>query len=554
MSNRTLTLLMGFVAFLILIAGVVVIVVAVGGGGDDSGTPAGDSTPRPGGSASTPQICRGNTLILAGNTPTTIFDPIQVGDVTTSQYVVEIFGGLVTLDTDLKVQPDIAEKWEVSPDGKVYTFTLRRNVLFHNNRRVTAEDVKYSIERAADPREASPTVRAYLGNVVGIIDKYEGRANEVAGVRVKDQYTIEIELIEPSPYFLQELTYPVSYVVDREQIQNDPRNWTRRPNGTGPFRVAEYRPAELIRLVRHDRYHLGPAKIEEIRFEIAGGSIFTRYENNEIHIGFVPAQLLAEVQAGNSALSREYRAVPELATFYLTLNTNKPPFDDINVRRAFAMTVDRETINEVLFFGYYRVAEGFVPPGMPGYNPDVSTFPFNPEEARRLIQSSKYAGNLPRVVLTYSGGGGNPPSMLEKMVNDWRDLLGADVQLQAVESAAFLRELRRGTFDFVNEGWSADYPDPENFVGKLFYSQSPLNYTKYSKPEVDRLIEQARQENDPARRAELYGRAEQLIIDDAVVIPTFWSVDHVLVKDCVKNYPAAPMTIPVYRYVEIKAD
>jgi ABC-type oligopeptide transport system substrate-binding subunit len=137
---------------------------------------------------------------------------------------------------------------------------------------------------------------------------------------------------------------------------------------------------------------------------------------------------------------------------------------------------------------------------------------------------------------------------------NWRQQLGIDVELQATEYSAFLRELRRGTFQAFSAGWIADYPDPEDFLDKLFHSQSPQNEMGYSNPQVDRLLEQARGERDQARRFELYHQAERLILQDAVVIPLFWPVEHQLVKPCVKNWPVVPMTVPKYRYIEIRPD
>lgn len=552
MSNRTLTLLMGFVAFLILLVGVVLAVAVLGGGGDDDNAPAGPGEDRP--RSSSGGFCEAKQLIVPGSSPASVLDPIQVTDVSTSEYVVEIFGGLVTLDRDLNVVGDLAESWDVSDDGRVYTFHLRDNILFHNERRVTAQDVKYSIERAADPRNGSPTVTAYLGNVVGVVDKFEGRADEVAGVRVVDERTIEIELIQPSDFFLEELTYPVSYVVDREQVESDPRNWTRRPNGTGPFKLAEFTPAQTIRLVRNNRYHLGAPKLEEVRFDLSGGSIATRYQNNEIHVGFVPAVELESFKDGSNPLAGEYVEIPEMATFYIQLNTSQPPFDDPNVRKAFAMAIDREQINEVLFYGALRVADGFIPPEMPGYTESVTSYQYNPEEARRLLEESRYAGNIPRVVLSYGGSAGNSPDILVAMQEQWRQNLGVEVELQVLDPAAYLREQRRGEFQMSSDGWSADYPDPENFLGKLFASNSPLNYTGYSNPEVDELLERARTTADREERYRLYAQAEQLFVDDAAIIPTFWSVSHMLVKPCVKDYPAVPMTVEKYRYIDIVKD
>ncbi len=469
--------------------------------------------------------------------------------------MVEIFGGLVTLDTELKVQPDIAQSWEVSNGGKTYTFKLRDDVVFHtgNTRRVTANDVKYSIERAADPVNASPTVRAYLGNVVGVRDRFENKASSVSGVKVIDERTIQIDLIEPSDFFLSELTYPVAFVVDREQIESSPRNWTQRPNGTGPFRLAEFKPAERIRIVKNDRYHLGAPKLDEVIFELGGGSLLTRYENDEIHIGGFPASLLDSVKDGSNKLAADYRAVPNMAVFYFTLNPQQAPFDDPKVRQAFALTLDRKTINSVLLYDAYRVADGFLPPDMPGYTESVHSYEYNVARAKQLLSESRYAGNMPRVVLTFSGSGAAPGDLLVAIQQGWQDALGVNIELQAIDTSAFLREQRRGTFQMHSDGWSADYPDPEDFLGKLFASDSTLNYTRYKNDEVDKLL-LAATEQDRTKRYQMYAEAEQLILDDAVVIPTFWPVDHVVVKPCVHGYPDVSMTVPKYRFVEIKAE
>ena len=555
MSNRMLTLMMGVVAFLILALGVVFVIALAGGGGDDGSTPAdgnsGDRSPVTG-----TGICSGNSLIMPGISPQTILDPIQVVDVTTSEYVVEIFGGLVALDEDLTIIPDIAQDWEISTDGRTYTFTLRDNVVFHtgNQRRVTAEDVKYSIERAADPANASPTVVAYLGNIRGLKERFAGNAASVSGVTVVDERTIRFDLVDPSAFFLQELTYPVAYVVDRQQVESDPRNWTRNPNGTGPFRLAEFRPAERIRLVANPRYHLGAPKLAEVIFELGGGSVLTRYENDEIHIGGFPASLLDSVKDGSSALARDYRAVPNMAVLYFKLNPNLAPFDDPLVRQAFAMSIDRETINNVLLFDAYRPADGFVPPEMPGYEESVHAYPYDPVRAKQLLDQSRYATNMPRIVLTFSGSASAPSDLLVAIQEGWQSALGVTVELQAIDSAAFLREIRLGNFQMQSDGWAADYPDPESFIGKLFESSSQLNYTKYSNPQVDDLIRRARIDLDQQRRYDLYAQAEQIVLDDAIVIPTFWPVDHFVVKPCVIGFPDASMTISRFRSVEIRPE
>ncbi|OAI39552.1 hypothetical protein AYO38_01550 [bacterium SCGC AG-212-C10] len=555
MSNRTLTLMMGVVAFLIIIVGVVFFAVVVGssGGDDDDSTPSNsDSTPSKG--ASSAGFCSDDRLLTFASEPLSLFDPIQVDDEATAEYIVEIFGGLVTLDLDLKVQPDIAESWTVSPDGKTYTFKLRDNVVFHNNRRVTANDFKYSIERAADPKNASPTVSSYLNLIVGVMDKFTNKATEVSGVKVIDETTLEIKLTEPAGYFISELTYPVAYVVDKDQIEKDPRNWTRKPNGTGPFKLKEYTPAEQIVLSKNERYHLGAPKLDEVVFELGGGSISTRYENNELHIGAVPVTDIESIVDGSNPLSKEYRPQPRLAVSYIAFNVKKPPFDDINVRQALAMAEDRETINNVLLYDAYQVADGILPPQMPGYTESVKSLAYDPAKAKELLAKSKYAGNMPRIILSYAGTGGDAPEILQALQENWKTTLGIDVELQAQEASAFLREQRKGTFQMYSAGWAADYPDPEDFLDKLFNSTSPLNRLGYANPDVDKLLLQARVEADATKRTALYAQAEQKIIDDVAVIPDFWPVEHLLVKPCVKNWTETSMSVPKYRFIEIKED
>ena len=559
MTNRTLTLLMGLVAFLILAVGVVVVIAIAAGGGGDDDTPADqdgnddddDDRDTVGG------ICGGDTLVTFGADPASVLDPIQVRDEGTAEYMVEIFGGLVTLDLDLSVVPDLAEKWEVSGDGRTYTFTLRDDIVFHNGKRVTAEDFKYSIERAADPAENSPTVTLYLGLIEGVDEKFAGDADEVSGVKVVDERTVQITIEHPADYFLAELTYPVAFVVDQEQIESNPRGWTRNPNGTGPFKLKTFTPAEEIVLSKNDRYHLEQAKLEEVVFELSGGSLSTRYENDELHISLVPATDIEAVKDGSSPLAADYKPQPRMTTSYFAFNVAKAPFDDPKVRQAMAMAIDRETINEVLLFETQRVADGILPPEMPGYDESVSSYAFDPAKAKTTLAESRYANNMPRIILTYAGTGGDTPEILQAIADMWRQHLGLEVELQASEYSAYLRELRQGTFQMYSAGWAADYPDPEDFLDKLFHSESEQNEQGYNDPEVDRLLEEAREEQDFEARRALYKQVEQKILDDAIIIPDFWPVEHLLVKPCVQNWPTLSMSVPKYRYLEIdpsKAD
>src|SRR3990172_7472657 len=250
------------IVVLVVAIGAIAVVMA-GRGGNETAAPAGQgTTPRPGATPRAAQPRASGELRLLGDDPPTL-DPHLATDVASATYITEIFGGLVTIDKDLKIIPDIAERWEASPDGMVYTFFLRRDVTFHSNRGVTAQDFKFSIERAAEPRTLSPTAAEYLGDIVGVKDKLNGRAREVRGVEVIADYTLRITIDAPKPYFLAKLTYPTAFVVDREQVERNPR-WTLSPNGTGPFRLLRFRPGERIELVRNPRYHLGAPALEKV--------------------------------------------------------------------------------------------------------------------------------------------------------------------------------------------------------------------------------------------------------------------------------------------------
>jgi ABC-type transport system substrate-binding protein len=220
--------------------------------------PAESDGPSAEGLASDVETMEGGRLVRLFVDPPTL-DPHLTTDATSAQIIVEVFGGLVTIDRDLNVILDLAESLDVSDDGRVYTFRIRPDATFHDGRQVTAEDVRWSLERATNPLTESPVVDQYLGDIVGVNEKLNGDAQTITGVRVVDERTIEITIDQAKSYFLAKLTYPTAFVVDRENIEASPKNWFRRPNGTGPFQLAEYEVGETILLTRNDGYHLGPA-------------------------------------------------------------------------------------------------------------------------------------------------------------------------------------------------------------------------------------------------------------------------------------------------------
>ena len=483
-------------------------------------------------------------------------DPHLTSDTTSAAIVVEVFSGLITIDLDLKLAPDIAESWDISPDGTVYTFYIRPNAKFHDGRSVTAEDFVYSINRAASPLTASPTADTYIGDIVGVRDVLAGRADTVSGLKAIDDKTLQITIDAPKAYFLAKLTYPTAFVVDKNQVESDP-SWTDSPNGTGPFILKEYKVGERIILDRFADYYLEPAKIDQVRMNLAGGQAMAMYENDEIDITGVGLFDLDRLRDPNEPLSKDLRiAPPGFSVSYIGLNPEEPPFDDVKFRRALNFAIDKELIADEVLAGLRVPAYGILPPGFPGFNPELEGLKFNPELARELLAESAYADpdTRPRIVITVPGTGGNIGLDLEVILEMWRQNLGVEVEIQQVEWATYLQDLNRKRFQaFGGLAWQADYPDPQDFLDILFHSESETNHGGYSNPEVDRLLEQARVEIDTGKRIKLYHEAERMIVEDAAWVPLWYTGErHLLLKPYIKGYALTPMTIPKLRHVYIE--
>ena len=254
-------------------------------------------------------------------------DPALVSDTTSMGIVAEFFSGLVTLNTDLRLEPDLAESWEISRDGTVYTFKIRENAKFHNGKQVTAVDFKGSLERAANPQTVSPVAETYLNDIVGVMDVIEGRTSDITGIKVIDDLTLQITIDAPKAYFLAKLTYPTAFVVDSSQVMANP-NWTDKPNGSGPFKLKEYKIGERIILERFDEFYKEPAKLDQVHMNLAGGQAMAMYENDEIDITGLSIFDLERVKDSNDPLSKDWHiAPPGFSVSYIGFNPAEAPFD-----------------------------------------------------------------------------------------------------------------------------------------------------------------------------------------------------------------------------------
>ena len=484
-------------------------------------------------------------------------DPHLTSDTTSAGVVVEIFGGLVGFDINLQLIPDLAESWEISNDGLTYTFKIRDDAVFHDGTKVTAADFKWSLERAANPDTASPTAKTYLGDIVGVNEVLEGKNSEIVGVKAVDDNTLQIKIDAPKAYFLAKLTYPTAYVVDRNNVSEGGLNWTDNPNGTGPFKLSDYKIGERIILDRNNLYHLNPAKLARIQMNLAGGSSMAMYENDEIDITGVGLFDLERIKDPGDPLNGDLVvADPGYSVNYIGFNIEEPPFDDPKFRQALNHAIDKELIAKEVYSDLVVPAYGILPPGFPGFNESLEGLRHDPVLAKKLLSESNYADpeSRPRIVITIPGTGGTPGLDLEVIINMWMETLGVEVEIQQVEWATYLKDLDEEKFQaFGGLGWEADYPDPQDFLDILFHSESENNHGLYSNQDVDILLQDARVETDLVKRIDLYQKAEEIIVDDAGWVPLWFAGEsHVLIKPYVKGYELTPMTISKMRYVYIE--
>ncbi len=457
-----------------------------------------------------------------------------------------LFSGLVKLDTNLEVVPDVAEGWEVSEDGTVFTFTLRSNARFHDGRLVTAADFKYSWERALDPATESSTAKTFLGDIVGASEMLEGLAESASGIEALDERTLRVTIDASRPAFLFKLAYPTAYVVDRANVEEGGADWTDAPNGTGAFKLKVWQKDDLLVLERNDEWYGGAPALAHSVYRIYAGRPVQLYERGEIDLAGLSLSNIDRARDPANPLNAHLREGTQFCTSYLGFNVTRPPFDDPNVRQALALAMELDREIEVRWQGFTERAAGIVPPGLPGHDPRRKPFAFDADAARLLLEQSSYssAENLPPIVSHASD---------DAIHWAWSAHLGLEVEsVSILEFSDLLDRLDSRELGVFRSGWCADYPDPENFLEVLFRSDSVQNHFAYNNPYVDSLLDEAAVEQDEVRRIALYRLAEQIILDDWVAVPLWHYREYLLVQPYVQGFEVTPIGVPQLQNISIE--
>jgi oligopeptide transport system substrate-binding protein len=486
------------------------------------------------------------------NNPVTL-DPAFSTDIYGGAVIRQIFDGLVQFDAQLRPLPAIASFWEASRDRRTWTFTLRRGVMFHHGREVTAEDFVYSFTRFLRVKSPTP-VADFLGHIQGAQAFMHGQTPHVEGLRAVDRYTLRMVLEEPLAPSLAILGLANATVVPQEEVERLGELFGRAPVGTGPFKFVRWEPDHEIVLEANDHYYEGRPFLDAVVFKIAVGhkfeETFAEFLRGNLEETIIPSGKIDAVRADPQYWRYAQVQSPTFSLLYIGFNTQFKPFDDRRVRQAFNYAVDKEAIiREISRMGYLP-ATGALPPGILGYDPYLFGLPpyekgysFDPAKAKELLTEAGYpdGAEFPMVQLWSADRAESTKAELSAYQ---RYLAGLGVQVEihfASDWPTYKKMLEQGELPMFRLIWYADIPDPDNMLFPLLHSTSPTNLMFYRNPVVDRLLKQARGGLDEARRVTLYREVERLVMDDAPWITQHYSVLHSLYQPYVQGVEVNPL-------------
>jgi oligopeptide transport system substrate-binding protein len=517
-----------------------------------------------------------------GATDVPTIDPSLATDTTSVQVDEEFFGGLTRANDDTAApDPNLATKWDISPDGKTFTFHMRNDVPWvkynqatqkveevmddsGNPRMVNAFDVVYGTKRTLDPRTASQY--AYVLTYIQGADAFNGadtsklsgaeidKLGEAVGVRAVDTYTVEFTTKDPSSFFTQIAGMWVNYAEPSWLIDAQKDRWTE------PGIIQTYGPYTLKEWV-HDDHMVWVANpfypgtdsspkptIQNIYWYMLDATpAQANYESGKLDVnrGNVPLSDIDRIKA-DPVMSKELRITPGSCTYYYGFNVTKKPFDNQKVRLAFSEAIDRQSLVDNVTKGGQIPAQWFALPGL-NASPTLKDYPdlgvkYNPDDAKKLLADAGFANGagLPPITLAYNTNEGHK-AIAEAIAQMWKDNLGVQVQVTNQEWKVYLKTLTTDSPQIYRLGWCYDYPDANNFDREVFRSDSTQNNTHGVDPAYDKLVDQAALETDTKKREAIYAQAEDLLVNkDAFIAPIYWYTTVELTKPYVhRTYPAS---------------
>jgi oligopeptide transport system substrate-binding protein len=507
-------------------------------------------------------------LRMAQEADASTLDPAKAYDTTAIKFVRVLYRGLVDFDTKGQIVPELAKEWTISPDGRTYTFHLREGVKYHDGTELNSDDFRFAIERLLDPKTTSDGTSFY-SNIVGAKEWIADRGGprklkNISGVLCPDAKTVIFKLEKPEATFLANLALPFSYAIQRKYVAELERKnlpLSENPNGCGPFKLKEWVHDGWLTIERNpDYFREGVPKLKrvETQFGIGSSLQIMLYEQGNTDIQDITSSFPPDFLRlkENSPWREQIQHAPLMDLRYIALNNEFPPFNDKRVRQAVNYAIKRERIAGFLT-GRVTLAKGVMPPGMPGFNPNLRGYDYNPTKAKALLREANFKNGSRPIPLLYPTTEQWYAKAAQSIKADLKSV-GMEVDLiplrySDLRAKAGTRGAQGSRMAIM--GWLQDYPDPSNFFDPLFATRSiqkvsSLNRSFYSNPKIDSLLESGLRETVPEKRYKLYREAEEIIVDDAPIVFLHHSENYVAKQNWVKGPVLHPMWSAVYEQLE----
>lgn len=507
----------------------------------------GSTPPKAGKAPANKQIYTSPLILLNGSSDLTTLDPAIAYDQNSLSAISMIYTGLVQLDDHLEVQPGLAQSWTQSADGLTWTFTLRSGLKFSDGTPLTAKDVAYSIDRALQPATKSTTAPIYLGIIQDADKLLGGGITTLIGdsLQVVNQTTLKITLKRKAPYFLDMLTNACSYVVEQKLVTQYGNAFTKyltTGGGAGPFTVKQYVPTQKIEFVPNANYYGPKPQLRDVVFPFytQEAAAYNAYAAGKVDAAGVPLAALPAI-----AKRSDYHKVPQLWINYYTMNYKVPPFDNVHIRQAFALAIDKTAIANNIWKNTVIPTNHIIPQGMPGYNPNLTgpdgttSLKGNPRQAQALLQQGlreekwTSVSQMPAIRLTYATGLTSFDQEVQSLVATWQRVLGVTVTADPVDSNTLLDQVSAATgnsqgLQMWGLSWVSEYPDPQDWLSRQFASGSVFNNMNYGQNTSSDVAQQQLTQKQllsadgnfqSNARLQTYQQAEQQLVNDVAWLP-----------------------------------
>ena len=458
---------------------------------------------------------------------------IQTADVqkTSKDYEVpfNIFDRLVDVevgtDGNSKIVPSLAESWDISDDGLEYTFHLRQGVKFHNGNDFTAEDVAYTFHRMLTVEGGVNT--EFIDQIKGADELLAGETDTLEGVEVVDDYTIKVTLKEPFAGFLASISSPGVSIYDSEATEAAGDQFGMDPAvtvGTGPFEFSSWSFNNQLVLTRNEDYWKGASGLPGVVIKIIPDTETQSmmFESGELDI--LDLDYAADsVDRFTETYPDQIVQGPRVGIVYFTMNFNKEPFQDVRVRKAVQMSIDRQAILDALYGGRGQVEQGIFPHGLIGFNPDQEEIKYDPEAAKALLAEAGYADGFDMEIAADSSASDTMTMALE-IVSDQLAEVGIRAEIKNYDESTWLETRKSGELGSFISTWSADYNDPDNFIYTYFGNEEKTRIRSINYPDtevMERVAKARTVVNEDERLAEYKALEEKIIHEDAAWVPMF---------------------------------